>query len=582
MYGKKGKVMKKRSDQSHHRTLIGLLAIGLVLWVPDIVSAQSHPFYARNGMVVSAEAHASEVGVEILKQGGNAFDAAAAVGFALAVVAPHAGNIGGGGFCVALKADGESLALDMRETAPSGAAREMFLDSEGKVIAGLSLDSYLAVGVPGTVDGLLKLQRDHGVLTRKEILAPAIRLAEEGFPASHFLSAELERNREFLTRHPATTAVFFDDGHAIGFGELLRQSDLSRTLRRIQRDGRDGFYGGLTADLIVEAMNRNGGRMTKEDLAGYESKYRDPLTFSWGGFELITHPLPSSGGIALAQILGVLDPDRLKRAPHNGAEYVSLLTEAERLAYADRNFFLGDNDYADVPVKELISEEYLKARGELLPKDREAESSQSVGHGDIRAVRNESEETTHYCVADAAGNVVAITTTLNRAFGMGAVVDGAGFLLNNEMDDFSAKPGTPNLYGLTGAEANAIAPGKRMLSSMTPVIVTRNHRFVMTMGSPGGSTIITTVLQIFLNRVVWGMNIRDAIDAGRFHHQWLPDQVFYEPQALGWETIMELESRGYPMAVRSSLGRAAGIEATPEGDYAGCADRRGPGVVMGY
>lgn len=555
---------------------------GAVLLPPRGAFSQSHPVYARNGMVVSADALASEVGLEILKQGGNAFDAAAATGFALAVVYPQAGNLGGGGFCVALKADGSTIALDMRERAPAAAGRDMYLDEAGNVIPGRSLYSHQAVGVPGTVDGLLRLQADHGKLTRKEIMEPAIGLAEEGFPVSHAFHEDLERYRAVMTKYPETAAIFFPDGRAPEFGDPLRQSDLARTLRRIERDGRAGFYEGLTSDLIVEAMKKHGGLITAEDLKNYESKYREPFQFSRFGYTFITHPMPSSGGVALSQILGMLDREQLKQVPHNGANYVGLLTEVERLAYADRNYYLGDSDFVEVPLEALTSMPYLERRMALLPQTPVAGDSAQIEPGALGMPAAESEETTHYCVADSAGNVVAITTTLNAWFGMGAMVDGSGFLLNNEMDDFSAKPGVPNLFGLIGAEANAIAPGKRMLSSMTPTIVTRNHRFRMTMGSPGGSTIITTVLQIFLNVAVWDMNIRDAIDAGRFHHQWLPDKVFHEPGALGWETVMALESRGYTMQTRDSIGMAAGIEATPEGYYAGYADRRGPGAAMGY
>jgi gamma-glutamyltranspeptidase / glutathione hydrolase len=333
----------------------------------------------------------------------------------------------------------------------------------------------------------------------------------------------------------------------------------------------------LTADMIVEEMRRGGGIVTAEDLRGYEAKYREPLRFDRGEYEFITHPMPSSGGVTLAQILGLIDLEELRGGAFNSADYVGRIVEAERLAYADRNYHLGDSDFVKVPVYDLISEAYLSKRREEMAPGPEAGTSAGVSHG-----RPEGRETTHYCVADAAGNVVSMTVTLNAWFGMGAVVDGAGFLLNNEMDDFSAKPGVPNLYGLIGAEANAIAPGKRMLSSMTPTIVTRHRRFHFTAGSPGGSTIITTVLQIFLNKALWGMNIRDAIDAGRFHHQWLPDQVYYERRALGPETLDVLEARGYTLVESDTIGVAAGIEATPEGYYAGWADRRGPGVALGY
>lgn len=527
-------------------------------------------------MVVSVESHASEVGIEILKAGGNAFDAAAAVGFALAVTHPEAGNLGGGGFCVGLTAAGESFALDFRETAPAAATRDMFLDFDGKPIPGKSMRSHLAAGTPGSVEGLLQLVETRGKLDRRQVLAPAIRLAREGFPVSKELHTELARAAERLNVHAATRAIFFPDGEPLAFGTVLKQPDLAATLEAIARDGKTGFYEGHIANLIVAEMKRGGGIITADDLKGYRARDRKPFIFRSGEDEIITMPLPSSGGITLAQILGLADLGKLKDAGWGSARYVHLLAEAERLAYADRNFFLGDPEFNKVPVDRLISSEYLAERRKLMPDGR-AGKSQGVTHGHPEAM-----QTTHYCVVDSSGNVAAVTTTLNGSFGMGAVVTGAGFLLNNEMDDFSIKPGEPNAYGLTGAEANAIAPGKRMLSSMTPTIVRKDGRFFMTIGSPGGSTIITTVLQIYLNATLFGMNIRDAIDAPRVHHQWLPDNILHEAHALSPDTIEILRTMGYSLKEAESIGVAAGIMRTSDGLLAGHADRRGDGAAAGY
>ncbi len=548
--------------------------VALLAWA-QAAAAASVPVYGRNGMAASAEPLASRVGVEVLQAGGNAFDAAAAMGFALAVVYPRAGNLGGGGFCVALTADGETWALDFRETAPAGATRDMFLDAEGNVVPGLSLSSYLAVGVPGSPDGLLRIAA-RGKLERAEVLAPAIRLARQGFAVPKPLADALRSSEERLTRFPGTAKVFYEGGEPPAFGAVLKQPDLATTLEAMARDGRAGFYEGRVARLIAGQMKAHGGLVTRADLAGYRSEEPPPFVFERGGLELITMPLPSSGGVTMDQILGLVDLDALRAAGWNSAHYVQRLVEAERLAYADRNYFLGDPDFVDVPVQRLVSPAYLARRRALMPTDR-AGSSAGVSHG-----RVEGTETTHYAVADRWGNVVAVTTTLNGPFGMGAVVDGAGVLLNNEMDDFAAKPGVPNMYGLTGAEANAIAPGKRMLSSMTPTIVRRDGTFFFTTGSPGGSTIITTVLQSILNVALFQMNIRDAIDAPRFHHQWLPDTVMYEERALSADTRRVLEGMGYHLDEVGGLGQAAGIMVDDDGTLTGWADRRGYGAAVGY
>jgi gamma-glutamyltranspeptidase / glutathione hydrolase len=553
-----------------------LTAAFLAAALSAIAAAQSHPVYARNGIVASAEAHATDAGVEIMRAGGNAYDAAVAVGFALAVTYPQAGNLGGGGFFVALDARGNTYALDFREKAPAAAHRDMFLDAQGNVVPGRSTDTHLAAGVPGTPDGLLQIHERFGKLPRRRVLDPAIRLARNGFPVSQALSSSLASNQKRLARFPGSAASFYPGGKPPEFGQILRQRDLADTLERIARQGRDGFYRGRTADLIVAEMKRGNGLISHKDLENYRSQWREPFIFRAGEFELITHPVPSSGGFTLAQILGLVDLDKLKAAGRNSAQYIHMLTEAQRLAYADRNYHLGDPDFVDVPVEKLTSAAYLAERRRLIPEGK-AGVSEKIGPG-----REEKLETTHYTVADREGNVVAITYTINGGYGMGAVVQGAGFLLNNEMDDFTSKPGVPNMFGLVQSSANAIEPGKRMLSSMTPTIVRRNGEFWMTAGSPGGSTIITTVLQVFLNMALFDMNIRDAIDAGRFHHQWLPDEVVHERLALSPDTLALLEKMGYPLRQTNALGFAAGIQRARNDLYAGWSDKRGDGKTAGF
>lgn len=531
-------------------------------------------------MVVSPEEWAAEAGIQILKSGGNAFDAAVAVGFALAVTYPSAGNIGGGGFLVGLKADGTAVAIDFREVAPAASNKDMFLDENGEMIDGLSTKTHKAVGVPGSVDGLLKAAELHGRLDRKKILAPAIALARDGFEVSYSFAKSLERGfseKGKLGRFESTKTAFMIDGRPPRMGEILRQPDLAKTLRLIAKKGRDGFYTGRVAELIAADMKRRGGLITKEGLANYRSIERAPFIFHHGDFELITHPVPSSGGTTIAQILGLLDVQAMDDAGFHSAHAIHLVTEAQRLAFADRNYWMGDPAFYDVPVEVITSEAYLDERRKLLPRDGHAGDSAGVRHGAI-----ESEETTHYCVADRWGNVVAVTTTLNSGYGMGAVAEGAGFLWNNQMDNFSAKPGAPNQYGMIGAEANSIEPGKRMLSSMTPTIVRRDGEFYMTMGSPGGPTIINTVLQIYLNVTVYGMNIESAIDAGRIHHQWTPDRIDHEAFAISPDTMTELEKKGYKLRRRGNMGMAAGILALEDGTLSGHADRRGSGVALGY
>ena len=558
---------------AQHVVVAALVAAFLLL---NTVSSRTQPNVAANGMVASPDPLATDVGVAILKAGGNAFDAAAAVQFALAVTYPTAGNIGGGGFMVGLTAEGEVFALDFREEAPGAAHADMFVDANGEMVPNLSTDTHAGVGVPGSVDGMLALLDRYGTLPRAEVLAPAVALARDGFPVSYALAGSLQRN-ERIRNFASSVAAFGLEGDGPRMGDLLRQPDLAATLEAISTEGRDGFYAGLTADRIVADMRANGGLITHDDLKSYAAEWREPLVFGHDRYEFITHPVPSSGGMTIAQTLAVMNMQVLKRAGYHSAKAVSMVTEAQRLAFADRNFWLGDPDYFDVPVDRLLSRDYMEQRRRLLPQDGLAGHSEGVSHGPA-----ESDETTHFTVADRAGNVAAITTTLNSGYGLGAVATGAGFLWNNEMDNFSARPGVPNQYGLLGAEANAIQPGKRPLSSMTPTIVREFGDFYLTMGSPGGPTIINTVLQIYLNVTVWGMDLQQAIDAPRIHHQWRPDRIDHEPFALSAETKAELTRMGYELHERQSIGMAAGIRKTPEGFFAGYADRRGAGTARGY
>ena len=555
---------------------IWILIVWTVLLGGGYANADYEPVYAKNGLIVAPEPNAAHVGLEVLKRGGNAFDAAAAVGFALAVTYPAAGNIGGGGFLVALTKDGKRVFLDFRETAPAAASRTMYLDEKGEIVKGSSTDTLLAVGTPGTVHGLLQAQGDYGNLTREEILAGAIHLAEDGFSVPYPLTRSLRHNKKRLSKFASTKALFYPDGEALPFGCVFKQPDLAWTLKAIRDKGTAGFYEGSVADRLVSYMEEHRGIITHDDLKGYTSKYREPVVFTYKNYELITPSLPSSGGITLAQILKLVEPFPLKEMGYHSARYVHAVVEAERLAFADRNHYLGDADFVSVPVEELISDRYLKQRGKRIPNTK-AGRSHRVGPG-----RVEAKDTTHYCIVDRDRNVAAVTYTLNGSYGMGAVVEGAGFLLNNEMDDFAAKPGQANMFGLVQGEANAIEPGKRMLSCMTPTIVTKNGQFEFTIGTPGGPTIITTVAQIFLNMTEMGMNVRSAIDAPRFHHQWLPDEIKHEPFAFSPDTRKKLRAMGYTMKKTNQIGSAAGIQSATEGLISGYYDGRGYGVALGY
>jgi gamma-glutamyltranspeptidase/glutathione hydrolase len=562
------------------RTLLALSVL-LSAFLQLAMPAAKHPVRAKHGMVVSADELASRVGVEILKKGGNAVDAAVAVGFALAVTFPGAGNIGGGGYMVIRMDDGTTATIDYREKAPAKAARDMFLDENGHFVPERSQEGYLSSGVPGSVAGLLHALAKYGTMDRKTVLQPAIDLARKGFRVNAELAEDLRADLKILSHYPSSMKSFTKDGTPYEEGDLLVQKDLAETLRRIQRSGRDGFYKGKTADLIVAEMRRGGGLITAEDLQSYQPIERPPIYGTYRGYKIVSMGPSSAGGICLVEMLNLLEPFNLAASGFASSRTVSYMAEAMKLAYADRSKYLGDSDFFPVPISRLISKEYAAERGKLLDTTK-ATPSTMIAPGVIPL--KEGTHTTHYSVVDRSGNAVSVTTTINSWFGNKIVVEGAGFFLNNEMDDFSAKPGAPNIYGLVGGEANSIQPGKRMLSSMTPTIVLKDDEPFLVIGSPGGSTIITTVLEVILNVIDHRMNIAEAIDAPRVHHQWLPDTLYYEKYGLAKDVIENLEKRGYHVRQRrGTQGVAEGIIIDrKDGILFGSSDSRGYGGAVGY
>lgn len=521
-----------------------LLSAFLLCFLSSLVySASSVPVVGKHGAVSSASLLASEAGIEIMKQGGNAVDAAVATGFALAVTHPEAGNLGGGSFILFQNASGEAFALDAREVAPLASSRNMYQDEQGNVVDGLSTQSHLSSGVPGTVDGYLKFHQRFGKLSRQEVMAPAIRLAEKGFVIDRELAEEIKSQEEKFSVSQASMNIFMENGQSLPEGKLWKQKDLARTLKRISREGRADFYEGKTAQLIVDEMKRGNGIISKEDLSNYSSVWREPLRGTFHNAEIISMPPSSSGGVLIIQMLNMLEDFNLASMGWGSADYMHTLIEVERRAYADRSEHLGDTDFYDVPLKKLMDKAYAKKRISNFNKNKALDSNK-IGPGNWS---KESQDTTHFSVADQDGNAVSITTTLNFSFGNKITVTGAGFLLNNEMDDFSTKPGVPNAYGLLGNEANAVQPGKRMLSSMSPTIVNKNGKALLVTGSPGGSTIITSTLQVILNVLVFEMSINDAVEAPRFHHQWKPDDVKFEEFGFSPDTLNILEQRGHVM-----------------------------------
>lgn len=539
-----------------------------------------HPVWAKNGMVATQEALASDIGLQILKDGGNAVDAGVAVGFALAVTLPRAGNIGGGGFMMIYDAkQGKTVALDYREKAPSSATRDMYLDSAGNAVSDLSRYHGLAVGVPGTVAGLLKALEDHGTMSREQVMAPAIALAENGIEVTAGLSESLEALSDRLQKWPSTKKIFFKpDGSAYQPGERLKQPELARSLKLIAAQGADGFYKGETASKLVKAVTDAGGRMSLQDLANYEAIARVPVKGDYRGYEIVSMPPPSSGGIHIIQILNILEGYPLKDYGQNSAQTIHLMAEAMQLAYADRAEYLGDSDFIDVPDSGLTSQAYAdKLRGLIDPNKATPASTIKANN----PLPYESDQTTHFSIVDKDGNAIANTYTLNFSYGTGLVAEGTGILLNNEMDDFSAKPGVPNGYGLLGGEANAVEANKRPLSSMSPTLVFKDSKPYIVTGSPGGSRIITTVTQVISNVLDHDMNIAEATHAPRIHDQWLPDEIRIE-KALNVDTINKLESMGHTVSPQATMGSTQSIMITPDGVYGSSDPRIVDAAVVGY
>lgn len=527
-----------------------------------------------NGAVVSAHPLASEIGVKILREGGNAIDAAIATQLALAVVYPAAGNIGGGGFTVIHLKDGRNISIDYREKAPGKAFRDMYLDSAGNPLLNLSQDGHLASGVPGTIAGLFECMK-YAKLPFKKLIQPAIDLAEKGYVISENEASSLNYYQKDFKRYNSVMPVFVR-AEKWKPGDTLFQKDLANTLKRIRDNGQQGFYEGETARLIVEEMKRGGGIISYDDLKNYKAKERAPIVFEYKGATVVTMPLPSSGGIILEQMLKMSEMNGLAQMQFETPASVNLMTEIERRCYADRGKYLGDPDFYKVPVKTLVSKEYLKKRMESFVPGV-AGNSKDIKEGIIK----ESEETTHFNVMDREGNAVSVTTTINGGYGSRTVVGGAGFFLNNEMDDFSVKPGVPNMFGAVGQEANAVQPEKRMLSSMTPTIVLKNNKPWLLVGTPGGTTIITSVYQTIVNIMDFNMSPHDAVNKPKFHHQWLPD-ILYLEKGFDEQVKKKLEEMGYKIVMRGAIGRTEVIMVNDDGTLTAVADHRGDDAAVGY
>tara|TARA_R110002050_G_scaffold55954_14_gene126082 strand:- start:10460 stop:12190 length:1731 start_codon:yes stop_codon:yes gene_type:complete len=574
------------------RPIAALASAALIAFTPFAAAQEAaiyssmdavHPVWAKEAMVSVQEAVAADIGLQVLKDGGNAVDAGVAVALALAVTLPRAGNLGGGGFMLVHDAkSGETKAIDYREMAPASATRDMYLDADGNADSKLSRFHGLAVGVPGTVAGMQLALDTYGTMTLAQAAEPAIRLAQDGITVTADLADSLKGLEKRLKTWPASAAIFYKpDGSFYEPGDVIRQPDLAATLKKIASDGPDGFYTGDVAEKIAASVRDAGGSMSIEDLAGYKAVLREPVSGSYRGYEIVSMPPPSSGGTHIIEILNVMEGYPIGFLGHNSSETIHLMAEAMKRAYADRSEYLGDPDFADVPVKALTSKAYAAKIRDGISLNR-ATPSETIKPGKLAPY--ESDQTTHFSIVDQYGNAVSNTYTLNFSYGSGMTAKGTGVLLNNEMDDFSAKPGVPNAYGLIGGDANAVEPGKRPLSSMSPTIVLKDGKPYLVTGSPGGSRIITTTLQLISNMIDHSMNVAEATNAARIHHQWLPDEIRVEEDGLSRDTVAALEAKGHTIAVKSVMGSTQSIHVDAgKGLLLGASDPRRTGsATVGY